>query len=280
MSCRNAMATRSLKERLFGRLSARRVMLSLIEIYVGVTIGVWLLADKIIHHPPSRRYGPLPGEVRLQTSDGLKLCAVWMPNPKATHTLLFSHGNAEDLGHDLPFLRELGGAGFNVFGYDYRGYGRSEGKPNEKGLYRDIDAAYKHLVEKLKVRPEQIIVLGRSLGSGPSTWLASRQPVGGVVFESAFTSAFRVVIPFPLFPFDQFPNLKWLPQVRCPILVIHGTSDTIISMKHGKRLYEAYQGPKESWWVEGADHNDLFDVAGDAYLKRLQDFSKRVGIGH
>ncbi len=249
-------------------------MLSVFEIYVGLCLFAWLGADWLIHHPPPRKYGSLPGEVKLMTSDGVAISAVWLPNPKATFTILFSHGNAEDLGHDLPFLRELCGAGFNVFGYDYRGYGHSEGRPSEKGLYRDIEAAYDHLIGSLKIPPDHILVLGRSLGSGPSTYLVSTKPAGGLILESAFTSAFRVVIPFPFFPFDQFPNLKRLPQVRCPILVIHGTSDTIINIKHGRKLHESYQGPKQSFWAEGADHNDLSYVAADEYLKALQNFSK------
>ena len=198
-----------------------------------------------------------------------------VPN-KSRPYLPFSHGNAEDLGFDLPYLRELWNAGFNVLAYDYRGYGRSDVKPSEKGLYRDIEAAYAHLTGPLGIPPEKIIVLGRSLGSGPSVHLAATRPVGGLILESAFISAFRVVIPFPFFPFDQFPNLKRLPQVKCPLLVIHGTQDEVIATRHGRKLYESYHGPKQCFWVEGAGHNDLFPIADEAYLRALRNFSNEL----
>ncbi len=251
-------------------------MISILEIYLLLAVVAWFIADTIIHHPPSRKYEPLPSEVFLTASDGTKLSAVWIPNPQATCTILFSHGNAEDLGFDLPFLQELSESGFNVLGYDYRGYGHSLGKPSEKGLYRDIEAAYNYLTGPLKVLPEYILVLGRSLGSGPAAYLAEVKPVGGLILESAFTSAFRTVIPFPLFPFDQFPNLKRLSKIKCPILVIHGTRDTIVPIRHGKKLCNAYQGPKQYFWVEGAGHNDLYLVADNAYPQRILAFVQEM----
>ena len=264
------------KQVLFGRFTFKRIMFSILEIYLLLSIAAWFVADRIIHHPPVRKYESLTGEVTLTASDGVQLSAVWIPNSKATCTILLSHGNAEDIGFDLPFLQELSQAGFNVFAYDYRGYGHSQGKPSEKGLYRDIEAAYNYLIGPLKVLPEHILVLGRSLGSGPSAYLAGIKPVGGLVLESAFTSIFRTVIPFPFFPFDQFPNLKRLSKIKCPILVIHGTKDTIVSIQHGKKLYDSYQGAKQCFWVEGADHNDLYLVADSAYLQRILAFVQEM----
>lgn len=263
---------------LAGRFSFKRLVITVIAIYLVLMVLAWLFADAIIHHPPAHRFGPLPGEVTLTTFDGVKISAVWLPNPKATHTILFGHGNAEDLGYDLPYLRELGDAGFNVLGYDYRGYGHSEGCPSEKGLCRDIEAAYAYLSGPLGIPPDRIILLGRSLGSGPSTYLAATKPVGGLILESAFTSAFRVAIPFPFFPFDQFPNRKRLAQVRCPLLVIHGTRDTIISIHHGRKLYETYGGPKRCLWVEGADHNDLFPTDPEKYRQTIQEFGNSLPL--
>lgn len=262
---------------LWGRFTWRRVVLTAVEVYLALLVAAWFFADWMVHHPPSRKYGPLPGEVALTSADGVKISAVWLPRPGVAHTILFSHGNAEDLGYDLPFLYELRGAGFQVFGYDYRGYGRSAGHPTEQGLYRDIEAAYTHLTGPLGIAPEHIIVLGRSVGSGPAAYLASVKPVGGLILESAFTSAFRVVIPFPLFPFDQFPNRKRLASIRCPILFIHGTSDEVIAFAHGQKLYETYEGPKQHWWVEGAGHNDLQSVAGEAYFDTLRRFGETMG---
>jgi abhydrolase domain-containing protein 17 len=267
-----------LKKYLWGTFSYKRVMLSLIEIYILLCISGWFIADFLIHHPPSRKYGPLSKEISITTSDNIKLSAVWLTHPKATHTLLFSHGNGEDLEHDLPFISVLKNMGFNVLAYDYRGYGRSEGKPTEKGLYRDILAAYDYLVENQKIPSNRIIVLGRSLGSGPSTYLASEKKVGGLILESGFTSAFRVAVPFPLFPFDQFPNLKRFPKVQCPLLVIHGDKDTVIPISHGKKLYNQFQGAKSCLWVEGADHNDLFPTSPDLYLQAISTFAQQLKL--
>jgi fermentation-respiration switch protein FrsA (DUF1100 family) len=261
---------------LVGPLSIKRIMISILEIYVALLIFAWFFADRIIHHPPAHQYPPLEGEISISASDGIRISAVWLPNPHATHTILYSHGNGEDLYCDLPFLREYRDAGFNVLGYDYRGYGHSEGKPSEAGLYRDIEAAYAHLIGPLKIAPGQIIVMGHSLGGGPSAHLAATRPVGGLILESTFTSAFLAGIPFKLFPFDQFPSRKRLEQIRCPLFVIHGTLDNVISIRHGRKLFAAYTGPKRYWWVEGAGHNDLFEIAQAEYLKKLQEFARSL----
>jgi len=262
--------------RLLGPWSFKRVFISLLEIYLLLLIFAWFFADLLVHHPPHHSFSRLPGEITLKTSDGVKISAIWMPNPKATHTLLFSHGNGEDMDYDSDYLQELSAAGFNVFAYDYRGYGHSEGKPNEEGLYRDIDAAYDYLTKNLNVSPAQIIVLGRSLGSGPSTYLASSKPVGGLVLESAFTSAFRVAIPFPLFPFNQFPNLERIHRVKCPILIMHGTLDTLIPIVQGQTLFAAASAPKTSVWIQGAGHNNLFPHDPDRYLEAIRTFSNSL----
>jgi fermentation-respiration switch protein FrsA (DUF1100 family) len=100
--------------------------------------------------------------------------------------------------------------------------------------------------------------------------------LAGLILESSFTSAFRVVLPIPILPFDKFPNLDKISQVNCPVLVIHGTADETISLSHGKRLFAAAPEPKRSFWVEGAGHNDLFWVAGEQYGEALQDFAQLV----
>ncbi len=259
---------------IFGKMSFKRILLSLFEIYIALFLFAWFFADILIHHPPHHTFPPLPGEITLTTSDNILISAVWIPNPKATQTILFSHGNGEDLDHDYPFLQELWASGFNVFAYDYRGYGHSKGKPKEHGLYCDMDAAYTYLTQQLHVSPSHIIVLGRSLGSGPSTYLASTQPVGGLILESGFTSAFRTAIPFPLLPFDQFPNLKRIPHIKCPVLVMHGTSDVVVPFSHGKKLFAAAPERKQSAWIEGAGHNDIFSNDPENYLSIIKTFVK------
>jgi fermentation-respiration switch protein FrsA (DUF1100 family) len=137
-------------------------------------------------------------------------------------------------------------------------------------------AVYRHAVETLKVPPSRIVLYGRSVGSGPASDLAARVPVGGLVLESAFVSAFRVLTKVPLLPFDRFHNLHHVRQVRAPILVIHGTDDEVIPVSHGRRLYEAAREPKQALWVEGAHHNDVPIVAGPRYWSTLAAFGRRV----
>jgi hypothetical protein len=171
-----------------------------------------------------------------------------------------------------PILETLTTTGAAVFAYDYQGYGTSDGHPSEQGAYADINAAYTYLTEELAIAPERIIIHGRSVGGGPSVDLASREPVGGLIIESSFTSAFRTVLPIPLLPFDKFHNLSKLEQVDCPVLIIHGTEDRTIPLWHGERLFERAPEPKTFFPVAGAGHNDLVDVAGDRYVQAIQEF--------
>lgn len=255
---------------------ARRIGLSLLRIYVVLGAVLWLFGDRLAHHPPPGEPKPLPGELVVQTDDGVALSAVWRPNRESGLTLLLSHGNAENLDHLDPFLVELHGAGFSIFSYDYRGYGRSRGRPTEKGVYLDIEAAWRHLTGPLGVPRSRVVLLGRSIGSGPTLWLASREKPGGVILEGAFTSGQRTLFPFPIFPFDQFPNLHRIRRLSCPLLVIHGLNDQVIPVRHGRALFAAAPEPRFGLWVEGAGHNDVFGVAPELYLKALRDFAKTV----
>jgi fermentation-respiration switch protein FrsA (DUF1100 family) len=132
---------------------------------------------------------------------------------------------------------------------------------------------YRHVVETLGVGPAALVAHGRSLGGGVMVDLASRAPVGGLVVESSFVSAYRVMTRVPLVPVDQFRNLRKLPRVEAPVLVIHGGRDEVIAPWHGRRLFESLpERRRYALWVERAGHNDLAVVAGDAYWAALRDF--------
>ncbi|HET7535955.1 MAG TPA: alpha/beta hydrolase, partial [Candidatus Didemnitutus sp.] len=118
----------------------------------------------------------------------------------------------------------------------------------------------------------RVILYGRSLGGGPATDLAAKEPVAGLVLESAFTSVFRVMTRWPLLPGDQFCNAKKLPSVKCPVLVMHGRLDEVIPFHHGETLLAAAPGKKSHLWVDGAGHNNLLAIAGDAYWQALLPF--------
>ena len=201
-----------------------------------------------------------------------RISGLYLTNPKAKYTILYVHGNAEDLGDIRATLEKLRDMEFNIFAYDYRGYGTSEGKTSEENAYKDIDRAYKYLTEELKISPQHIIAFGRSVGGGSAIDLAARKPVAGLVAESTFISAFRVVIPFPILPFHKFKNLEKITKIKCPVLVMHGTADDVIPFNHGEKLFEAAPQAKLFLWVQGANHNNFDEIAGVKYEETLRKF--------
>ena len=248
----------------------------MIGVYLIALVTAAFFSDRIIFQPPQAGYRFPRGMLRLTSSDGAKISATYLPNPEAVFTVLFSHGNAEDIGDDQPLLERIGAAGFAVFAYDYQGYGTSEGRASEQHAYEDEEAAYNFLVQSMHVQPNRIIVFGRSVGSGPACDLASRHPVAGLILESAFTSAFRVMTGVRVLPFDKFDNLRKIKSARCPVLIIHGTEDSVISISHGKKLFAAANEPKQAIWIQGANHNDVAFIGGTPYSDSLKEFATLI----
>jgi abhydrolase domain-containing protein 17 len=245
--------------------------------YLTLAGYAYFFSDRQIFLPQYAENSPLPQPpIELMTRDQEKITAVHLPNPKAKYTILYSHGNGETLGDIYPKLLKLRDLGFSVFAYDYRGYGLSQGKPSVDKAYRDIDAAYEYVINTLKIPADRIIVFGRSVGSGPSVYLASRQASAGLILESAFTSTFRVVVPVKILPFDKFPNQERLPKVKVPILIIHGTEDEVIPFSHGQALYQTASQPKTFLTIEGAGHNDVTLVGADRYFNALRNFANAL----
>lgn len=255
------------------RTFLRRMLYVIIGLYLALVLLGAFFADGLIFFPHRSSYKDGPEILKLTTAGGKKISALYLANPAARFTLLISHGNAEDIGDDRPWLEELNEAGFSVLAYDYEGYGTSEGTPSEKAAYEDESSAYDYLTRTLHVPPENVIIYGRSVGSGPAVHLAARAPVAGLVLQSPFLSAFRVLTRVPLLPFDKFPNYKDVRRVHCPLLIMHGEADSVIPFWHGKKLYELANGPKTFLPIPGADHNDLEFVAGKTYMTALHQFA-------
>ena len=254
------------------RVLIRALLLVLIA-YAGFALLIWLFAERLIFLPPRERYAQGEEILLLPRAGGGTVAAVHLRNPGARYTILFSHGNAENIVQGMDFLERMRDAGFNVLAYDYSGYGLSTGRPSERAAYADAEAAYDYLTGGAGVPAERIILHGRSLGGAVAADLAARRPAAGLVLESTFTSAFRVVRPYPILPFDRFRTEAKLPRVRTPVLVIHGTDDEVIGFWHGQRLYALAPGPKQRLWVQGATHNDLAWVAGERYWAALRAFA-------
>lgn len=266
-----------LRKWLVGEFTLRRLARSIAQViglaYLGLCACGYFLTDRLIFHPrPSE--GPGVGRpIAVRTPDGVTLSATYLADPEAEFTILYSHGNGETLADVTPILMDLRRAGFAVFSYDYRGYGRSGGSPSEASAYRDEETAYDYLTGELRVPPDRILAYGRSLGGAMAADLASRKPVGGLVLESAFISAFRVVTGIPLVPFDRFRNAEKLARVRCPVLVIHGREDEVIAFWHEETLHRLVKGPKASLWIDGAGHNDVSAIGGDRVREALTRFA-------
>lgn len=259
----------------------RRILIRLVRLplllYVALLLFGWLGSEDMIFVPQPASYRDDERVLKIKVGDGERISAMYFTNPAARATVLYSHGNAEDIGDLEPGLTELAKAGFNVLAYDYRGYGTSSGSPSELAAYQDIEAAYAYLTNTLRVAPSNLIVYGRSVGSGPSVHLASREPVAGLVLQSGFTSAFRVMTHVKIAPFDRFDNLARIPQVKCPILLFHGTVDTVIPPWHSERLQAAATAPAKLVAIPNAGHNDLVEVAGPVLYRALAEFAASCG---
>ncbi|KAG7023085.1 Protein ABHD17B [Cucurbita argyrosperma subsp. argyrosperma] len=214
---------------------------------------------------------------KLPTRKGNEIVAVYIRYPMATSTLLYSHGNAADVGQMYELFVELSiHLRVNLLGYDYSGYGQSTGKPSEHNTYADIEAAYKCLEEKYGAKQEEIILYGQSVGSGPTLDLAARLPrLRAVVLHSPILSGLRVMYPVKrTYWFDIYKNIDKIPYVKCPVLVIHGTSDDVVDFSHGKQLWELCQEKYEPLWLKGGNHCDL--ELFPEYIRHLKKFVSTV----
>lgn len=264
---------RILRKLFIGEWSLRRLITSLLLIYLCIAAYAFFFSNRLMFPAPPASYQDTPEILKLTVPGGEKISALYLPNSEARFTILYSHGNGEDLGDGRVRLEDWRRLGFSVFAYDYRGYGTSEGTATEQHAYQDIETAYQHVTNNLNVAPDRLILYGRSIGSGPSVYLATKEKIAGLILETPFTSTFRVVIPFPLLPFDRFANLSRIRDVRVPLLILHGTLDEVVPFSHGQALYQAANQPKTFVVIEGAGHNNLSDVAGDRYGKALKEFA-------
>ena len=265
-----------LRKTLVGEFTIKRVCCSVAFIYVCLASFAYFYADQMIFRPQEPGYQDSADTIKIKTDDGAEISARYLPRAGAEFVVLFSHGNAEDLGDVRGFLRTMQARGYSVLAYDYRGYGASSGRASERNTYEDIDTVYEYLLEQLGVSADRIIVHGRSVGGAVAIDLAGRRKVAGLIVESSFVSALRVVTRIRLTPFDRFDNMAKIEKVACPVLFIHGKQDKIIKFWHGQKLFAAANDPKLNLWVDRAGHNDVVQQAGASYWNVIDKFTEII----
>ena len=215
--------------------------------------------------------------VSFITEDRVKLSGWFIPSEGASGVILFCHGNAGNISHRLESIEIFHRLGLNVFIFDYRGYGRSEGKPSEIGTYRDVEAVWQYLVKERQVSPNRVVVFGRSLGGAVAAWLAHKHTPAALILESAFTSAPDIAVKiYPYLPARllsrfEYNTAEYLDEVDCPVLIVHSREDEIMPFSHGQQLFERAKGPKEFLEISGT-HNEGFITSGKRYEEGLNAF--------
>jgi fermentation-respiration switch protein FrsA (DUF1100 family) len=243
----------------------------------------------LVYHPApwedqnwARASGLPLQDVIFETEDRIRLFGWFVTAGAEAGVLLWCHGNAGNIINRLDNLAWLHRFGISVFLFDYRGYGRSQGRPSEPGLYRDALAAYDYVTKARGVPASKLVLFGRSLGASVAGHVASLRPVAGLILESAFPSVEAVArhyyfgLPVHWLLGARFPLDEKLKSIHVPILVIHGAVDDIIPFEMGQRVFEVANEPKSFYTVPGADHNNLYVVGATPYFQRLKRFMDEV----
>jgi uncharacterized protein len=239
----------------------------------GCVEGMFFHPDDRAPSPPAGLPTP-PQDLWFRAADGTKLHAWWLPAAQARATIVHAHGNAQNIGHHLPFVSWLPAAGFHVLTFDYRGFGQSQGEPSLQGVVQDLRAAIAEA--RRQARGLRLVLLGQSLGGATALRAAAQEQNAGaadiaaVVADSPFASYRGVaqdaagrgplgwIAPLALkaLPDASQDPLAAVAQLRSPLLLIHGTADRVIAVEHSLRLHEAAREPKALWRIEGGEHID------------------------
>lgn len=252
------------------------IALTVAVAYAGLVVGLYVGQRRLLFRPDRTRavLAPPYRPVTSVTADGLALRHGWAPGPSGNGALLVLHGNAGHLGHRQEKFAPLHAAGWSVLLAGYRGYGGNPGEPTEDGLIADAQSALDWLAER-GVSPQRVVVYGESLGTGVATALAARNRVAGLVLESGFTAISDVAqrhhwyVPARRLLRDRFECRARITAVQAPVLMLHGTADTVIPFDLGERLYAAARMPKSWVALRGAGHNDVWELGGGEATRRF-----------
>jgi fermentation-respiration switch protein FrsA (DUF1100 family) len=273
-------------------MSVLITILSIITaVYIGLSVLLFVMQSQILYQP-SRNYDYTPSDyglkyeaVSLSTPDGQSLAGWFVPTAGDGRTVLFCHGNAGTISHRLDTLKIFHELGLNCLIVDYRGYGKSTGKPTEIGTKIDVLAGFQWLVEEKGTRPEEIILFGRSLGGSVAAMLAKDIGPAGLVLESAFTSFDDVGshyypwLPVRLFSRFNYNTLEAVKEITCPVLVIHSPDDEIIPYKFGQQIFAAANDPKQFADLKGT-HNEGFYDNDELYKEIWQNWLDQLSMNN
>ena len=259
------------------------VIAAAVCIYLLLVVYLFFFQARFMY-APDREITATPAETGLEyedviirASDGLKLSGWFIPAERPRATILFCHGNAGNISDRLESIRVFNRLNLNIFIFDYRGYGRSEGKPSEKGTYLDSEAAYRFLTEDKQIKNDDIIIFGRSLGGAVAAYLARKYNPGSLILEGTFTSALDIAkdiypyLPVKIISRYNYNTEDYLNRTKCPVLIIHSSEDRMIPLTHGQRLFESANEPKEFLEITGT-HNSGFMTTGKRYDDCLDTF--------
>lgn len=258
----------------------RKLFAVLLLAYVAL-IGIGIaFSDQLIFFPQAPSYNLSPPYITINSTDASntettnRIVVKYLENPASSYTILYSHGNAVDLGGLRHLQDNFYKHGYSIIIYDYSGYGHSEGRPSEQQVYNDVQAVYDYLTEQKNIKAEHIISYGHSLGSAIATELAFKNPVAALILESPFTTAFRVKTVYPIVPFDKFASIDKIKYIHAPVFITHSKDDRVIPFWHGAELYDTANSPKKFLAFEteghaGITHSSVFWPALQTFISLI-----------
>ncbi|MCK4538654.1 MAG: alpha/beta hydrolase, partial [Candidatus Krumholzibacteria bacterium] len=233
------------------------------------------LINRMTFHPdrdalPAEQLPADVQEVFFETGDGIKIQAYYLEKPLSRKILIYFHGNAGNISHRLPDLINIHSFNINVLGVSYRGYGKSQGKPSEDGIYIDGAAALEYVTRVLGYDMGNVVVLGRSIGASVAIHISQDIDLGGLILITPLTSAKAYARTTGLglissLAGNAFNNIEKIGNVVCPTLVVHGNKDNIISIEMGREIFDRSTAEKRFAEIEGAGHNDLSTIYRGMY---------------
>jgi uncharacterized protein len=262
-----------------------RYLRSLSLVALALLPAACRIEDQFIFHPSAtieqtpQRVGLDFEDLFFATRDGLRLNGWLIPHRQARSTLIWFHGNAGNISHRVENIKLLHDkVKVNIFIFDYRGYGRSEGRASEEGTYLDGEAALAFIQKRLATEPKKIILFGRSMGAAVAAEMANRFDSQGLILETPFLSVremAREIFPFLPIGFllrTQYDVRQKIQKIKTPLLVLHGDQDEVVPFAQGKMVFAAAPEPKKFFTIAGARHNDTYLIGGEPYFEQLRAF--------